>query len=445
MIDTLFLRIFRSRLHKEKLMRIPLGVSVIAGVLALGLVGCARSAFAQTPALSPLASPVPSLTPFAMPPLPVSPPLVVADAGVLPTSAFSFFDRLDEFFERNIFSFGIPGLRARIALAQAAERIAELQALERGGQLTSHRVRGLVVAHERLLGIAQRIVVRQVEAGRVSIDLVVHLTRTELSAADVLEELLDELDTEIALGEPSATPRAELEEEEEGASEGLEDIADLLEDTADRLADFDDAVLSVAALPQAEGEPFLVPAEVLRILAEQKIAKAERDIASALAKIEERLAHGKVLVADVELRAGAELSLLAARQLFAAGNYAEALSVAKEARKLASVLKSGKIAIEPNALLSPRGEEKVEEIIGDLVEQGLLGTDEQAAAVARARAVVERVRNAPGVPPRRGGAAEDTEGMDEDKEDEADEENGNRSGSGSSGSAGSSRSGSGRD
>lgn len=427
-------------------MRVPLGVSVVASVLALGLVVCSKTAFAQAP--SPISFPSPSPSPGVMPPpLPVVRPLPVADAGVLPTSVFSFFDRLDEFFERNIFSFGIPGLRARIALAQAAERIAELQALERNGQLTAGRARGLVIAHERLLGIAQRIVARQLEAGRASTDLVFRLTRAQLSAADVLEELLDELDTEIALGEPSATPRAELEEGEEEASEGLEDIADLLEDTADRLADFDDAVLSVAALPHppastreavragAEGEPFLVPAGVLRILAEQKIAKVERDIASALAKIEERLAHGKVLVADVELRAGAELSLLTARQLFAAGNYAEALSVAKEARKLASVLKSGKIAIEPNALLSPRGEEKVEEIIGDLVEQGLLGVDEQAAAVARARAVVQRVRNAPGVPPRRGGVAEDTEEMDEDKENEADE----------AGSSGSSGSGIGRD
>lgn len=421
-------------------MRVPFGVSILAGFLALGLVGCTRSAFAQTPDPSLLTSPGPSSLPFPLPPLPVSPPVVIVGAGVLPTSALSFFDRLDEFIERNVFSFGIPALRARIALAQATERIAELQALERNGQLTSDRARSLMVESERLLLVAQHIVARQVEKGSVSADLVLRLTRTELSAADVLEELLGELEVEVELEEPPATPEPppgeEIAEQEEGekeeALEEPEDIADLLEDMAERLVDFEDAVLPVTGESQTDG----VPPAILRILAEQKIAKAERDIASALAKVEERLAHGKVLIADTELRASAESSLLNARELFAAGNYAEALSVARRTLDVASRLKSGKIAVEPNALLSPRGEEKAERILGGLVQEGFLSAAEQAAARERVRAATERVRSGLGAPPRReghsGGDGEENRGeetRESEEKDEEDEED--RSGSGS--------------
>lgn len=385
-------------------MRVPFGVPVVTGVLALGLAGCSEKAFAQTQSVGSFPSPPPELRLQASS-LPVLRPLVAAEAGVLPTSILAFFDRLDEFFERNLFSFGIPGLRARVALAQAAERIAELQALERNGQLTPRRVKDIVSAHDRLLLIPQGVVTRQIEAGKVPAGLVFHLARTELSAADALEELLDELEVEIVLEAPTTTPRtgreeAEKEEGEEPPRE-FEDIADLLTGAMEDLLDFESNVLTKEALPQESQEHPPVPGEILSILAEQKIAKAERDLFTALAKVEERLAHGKVLIADEELRAGAESSLRTARQLFTAGNHEEAISFARQAHRFVSVLKSGKIALEPNALLSPRGEKKAEDSIRDLVKKGLLSAEEQVVAVARARAVVERVQGGPGVPPRR--------------------------------------------
>lgn len=421
----------------------PFGVSLVAGVLALGVFGCVRTAVAQNlPSASDVQVPLPESPPrtpatldipeqFPLAPAAVLhqaqalPPRIVAEAGVLPTSAFAFLDRLDEFLERNFFSFRIPGFRARIALAQATERIAELQELERQGQLTARRARNLLAAHKRLLAIAQRTVSRQLESGRASRGLVFLLTRTELAVADILEELEGEIAVEIELRKPEETPKAGPAVREEAGdfepAEGengqrvFDDFANLLEDMTEELADFEKDILQDEV---GQGASTAVPADILRFLAEQKIAKVERDLFKAVAKIEERLAHGKIVVAEMELRSAAESSLLTARQLFAAGNYAEALSVAREAREIAHRLKSGKIAFDPEALLAPRGDEEIERVVNDLVLEGLLSTADEAAAVGRARVVLEQVRNSLAIPPRRDQSRRDRASTEEKKEEE---------------------------
>lgn len=427
------------------------GILVVL-LLALGAVGSLSVVSAQVGSPSPTASPVSTPPPSASPqpilpalsssPL-VRPPEIIAEAGILPTSLFSVFDRLSEAFDRNVFSFGIPQLRAQVALTQAAERIAELQALERAGQLTPASTRGLLRAHQQLLAIADRIVAGQLARGIASPDLLFLLVRTRLAAAEVLEELEEERVAERELDEaefpsspgafPEASPRAPVGDE-------VEDFAELLDEKIEELVEFEDGVLPSGNV--------LVSEAVLRLLAEQKIAKAERDLLRAIRTTEERLAQGKILIAETELRAAADAALVTARQLFAAGNYREALRLAKDARRIADRLKSGQIAVQPNALRSPDAEERVTRILQQLVEHGFLDAEAQGTALLRARQAIEKVRQSPLAPPASPEA--DRDDLDEDDEEDADDDKDDSSNSGSgssgggSGSSGSGSSGSGR-
>lgn len=434
---------------------LPLGVSVPLTLAALALFGCAHTAFAQQHAVSPL--PTPTESPAAAPdlatptPLPVRPPEIIAEPGILPTSPLVVLDRLDEFLERTVFSFGIPTLRGRIALHQAAERIAEMLALERRGDLTPPRIQGLLVAHERLLAIADGVLADQIARGRGSPQLVLLLLRTRLSAADIIAELAEEIEVEVPLvgeaegGEtpspvPDGAPLPEAAEEEAAA---VGNLAELLEETADRLVDAEEVLVPAAVLERG------VPANILRLLAEEKVAKAERDFQRATAKVEERLAHGKILIGEIELQTAAAAALTTARQHLAQANFLEAIAAAREARRISGTLKSGKIAIEPEKLFRPQGEEDAEDIIRGLGEEGFIGRSEEAAALQRAREAAARVR-ASGVVPvvgpedgeeeegkrveerdrrgRRGGERREEGGRDEDTEDDGEDGSDDRSG-----------------
>lgn len=390
--------------------RRPFRVSIVVSLLALALaVGAGRSR-AQSPSPTPL-------------PLDVPTPRIIREAGILPTTPFALFDWVDEFLERNVFSFWIPTLRARIALAQAAERIAELQALEREGRRTTSLTRRLLRAEERLFSIAEQTAATQALRGTVPEDFVTDLTRTALSAADILDELRERVVVEAELAGPA--------EPDEPRSE-LDDLLEELEDEVDDLADVDEEIVGVA--PPGQGGVAAVPVEVLRLLAEQKIGKAERDLQRALSKVEERRAAGKVLVADVELRAAAESALGSARQFHAAGNFLESLSAARQARAFVGRLKSGKIAVEPNALLAPNGEEKIQRILEDLTAEGLLGLDVHEDVRTRTHAIVEDVRKANGreggeEPPkeeRRGQGGHSAEDDERDERKDAEEEAGEK-------------------
>lgn len=380
----------------------PLGVSLVLSILTLGMLGTG-TALAQIPIPIPTGSPSPAPAPIITPlPLPVPPPQIVAEAGVLPGGFLGALDRLAEVLDRTVFSFGFPTLRARIALAQAAERIAELQALERNGQLTPAAARALLAAQGRLVEIASDVVARQVAGGRAPTDLVLLLARTRLAAAEILRELEEELAVEAELLKaptPGLSPEGVEVADETLASPPTEEVDEGKSELADLLQELDEAVESLVdveddILPQ--GAPAPAPDAVLRLLAGQKIAKAERDLLRANNSVEERLVHGKVLIADVELRAVAESLLVTARELFAAGNFREALSVAKAARAAARRLASGKIVVEPNAFLAEGGERHASEILEDLVEEGLIDELERATAEIRARQVVEQVRRESG-------------------------------------------------
>ncbi|MDP3685383.1 MAG: hypothetical protein Q8R32_00960, partial [bacterium] len=216
-----------------------------------------------------------------------------------------------------------------------------------------------------------------------------------------------------------------------------ESVGDLLDEEIERLVAFEDDL----SLPEG---PAVAP-EVLRVLAEQKIAKAERDLLRAVRTSEERLVGGKILVADTELRAAAEASLVTARQLFAAGNFAEALRLAQEARSIAGRLKSGKIAIQQHALRAVDAEQRVQRILQQLVERGMIGTDAQNAALLRVRQAIEEARRSPAIPPARPLRGEDRLGVYGIGEGEREGRKGNSSGSDSgsdSSGSGSSESGS---
>ncbi len=360
----------------------PVGVSISAGLFVFGVLGCPDTVLAATTRPLSVSSPSPEGGARSL----RLPSLVIADAGVLPTSAVAFLDRLDEFFERNLFSFGIPRFRARIALTQAAERLAELQALERKGQLSARRVQDLLRAHTRLLTIAQRVLSREFMSGNISRDLIVLLTQVEFSAADVTEELKDQLEVTLELQEPSSAWEGGSSDEDRPGD--LEELLDLLES-----GDFEGGVLRGDTWLASDA---VVPADILRFLAEQNIAKAERDLLRASAKIDERLAHGVFVVAEDELKEKAESVLLGARQLFAAGNYLQALATVRGAIVIADRLASRRIILEPATAMSPEGEESSERVISELIEDGLLPVAQEQRAILRARAMIERVREGRG-------------------------------------------------
>lgn len=335
------------------------------------------------------ASPTPAATSLlALPvPLPIAAPPLIADAGILPSSLFSFLDRLDEFFERTVFSFGIPSLRARIALAQAAERMAELQALERRGELTPWLLQRGVAAHRRLIAVADAVVARRLARGGVRLNELEALLRTRFSAAQVLEDLREEQEVEANVVE--SLPAGEENGEPTAEEAGTPDVRDALEEA---VADLDEVEEDLVP----SGPDAALPRPVLRLLAEQKIAKAERDLARAVAKTEERIAHGKILVARDELQQAATMFLQAARALFDEGNFSEALAVSRDARRLAARLNGGTIALEPNALRSPRGLARIDRVLRDLAEEGLLSTEAERTARERAEQAVAALRAAAG-------------------------------------------------
>lgn len=369
---------------------LPRSVSIVPVAFVLGLAGCALTAFAEAPQTSaPAAAPAPGATSVAAPtssarPPRIVPPRLVAEAGILPTNPLSTFDRLDEWVERTIFSFGLPSLRTRILLAQAAERIAELQALERTGGVTPALIKKLLERHGALLEVANQIVARQITRGVVSADLLLTVVRTRVAAAEVLEEQaveqrsLEDLDRD--------EPAAIAEEEGERAEQGTASIADRLEATAEHLMEFE-AVLDLSAPKPA------LPPDVFLFIAEQKIAKAERDLLRAGQVAEDRRVQGMILVAEVELRRGAGAALAAAHELLAAGNFPEALSFAGQARTFARRLQSGKIAVQLDA---EKSREYADRILDDLLESGLISVADRAAAAERARAVIDQVRQQPG-------------------------------------------------
>jgi hypothetical protein len=343
---------------------IPLSVSIIPVAFALSLTGCTLTAFAQAPLRS-------------------IPPRIVAEAGMLPTNILVFFDRLDEWVERTIFSFGLPSLRTRILLAHAAERIAELQALERAGTLTPVLTLRLLERHRQLLDRANRAVARQMERGAISPDLLLAVVRTRLAAAEVLEEraveqrAFDELDPDV--------PEGAADDVGEQGVRADASVADTLEETADRLVDLEQD------LGLARPKLVLAP-EVFRLIVEQKIAKAERDLLRAGQAIEERQVQGQILVAAGELQRGAEATLATARQLSLGENFPEALSFAGQARTIARRLQSGKNVVHPDA---EKSHQRVEQILDALLADGLVSVADRTVAAAWAHAAIDEARRQP--------------------------------------------------
>lgn len=360
-------------------LRVPRGVSlVLAALLVSVTLGCARAVLAQSPSPSPSVPPASRVPIDTPPPLAVAPPQIVAEAGLLPTSAFSVLERIDEGLQRTLFSFWIPGLRARVALGQAAERIAELQALERDGLLSPDRARGLVEAHDRLIALASGIAARKFAAGSNPLALLLELTRTRLASADILAGLADELESD-----------AELDGEIDSDAGR---VAAIVSEVAERLVHVEDDLVAAGAAEET------LPADALRVLAEQKIAKAERDLQRALFTAEEQRAHGKVLIADAELQAAAESALVTARQLFAAGNVAEALALAKDAHRIAGRLAAHDVAVEQDVLASAGGAQRIQQVLDALVDDGVLGSAD--AAAARRRVLEARTRLTPPAKPK---------------------------------------------
>lgn len=248
------------------------------------------------------------------PVLPSTPQHIVAEAGIRPTSAFWRLDRFSEFIDRTVFSLGIPSLRARVALAQAAERVAEIRALERDGALSVATLRDLLGVADRRLAIANRTVARRLATGEVPHPLMLLLVRTRLSAAAVLEELSEELGGDI------------------------DELSVLLHEAVDRLVAVDRDLLPSSTPLSA------FPPDVLRELAADAIARAERTHDDVLAHLEQ---NGRAEDAPRDVQ-----SLTAAKTLFASGDGAQALLAAREAqhqmRDLANATACDEGCTEPN-------------------------------------------------------------------------------------------------
>lgn len=334
--------------------------------------------WSSTPVVS-IVTPIPLITP----------PQIVVEAGVLPGGFLGALDRLAELLDRTVFSFGLPSLRARVALTQAVERVAELQALERNGELTPSVLHTLLVSHARLIDIGDRAVARQIADGRQSSALLLLLVRTRLAAAQVLQDVSEQLSLEAQL---RADPTPSLESAASAPPSSLEPRE--IQRESGEPSELDDAI---AALVDLEGDLLplgeaSVPPGVLHVLAEQKLALAERDLLAAVFTVEERLAHGRLVIADVELRAVAESLLVTGRELAAAGNDREALSLATAVRGVVARLASEAITVESEHVRTQSDARVVTEILDALVTDGVLGLPERATAELRVRQAAEQLR-----------------------------------------------------
>lgn len=334
-------------------------------------------------------SPTPMVSIVTPIPLPITSPQIVVEAGVLPGGFLGALDRLAELLDRTVFSFGLPSLRARVALTQAVERVAELQALERNGELTPSTLHALLVSHARLIDIGDRAVARQISDGRQASALLLLLVRTRLAAAQVLQDVSEQLSLEAQL---RADPTPSLEGTASAPPPSLEPREN--QDESGEPSELDDAIASLVdlegdLLPLGEAS---VPPGVLHVLAEQKLALAERDLLAAVFTVEERLAHGRLVIADVELRAVAESLLVTGRELAAAGNDREALSLATAVRGVVTRLASETITVAPEQVRTQGDARIVTEILEALVADGVLGLPERATAELRARQAAEQLR-----------------------------------------------------
>lgn len=324
-------------------------------------------------------------------PLPVPPPQIVAEAGVLPGGFLGALDRFAELLDRTLFSFGLPSLRARVALTQAAERVAELQALERNGELTPSALHALLASHARLIEIGNLVVARQIAHDQQPTALLLLLVRTRLAAAQVLQDVAEQLSLETQLSAdstPSPGGAASARPPSPDLFEGRDDTpATPRSELADAIASLVDLEGDLLPLGGAD-----IPPGILHVLAEQKLALAERELLAAVFTVEERLAHGRLVIANVELRAVAESLLVTGRALAAAGNDREALSLATAVRGVTARLTSETIAVEPEQLLLEGDARAVTDILDGLVDAGVIGLPERATAELRAQQAVEQLQ-----------------------------------------------------
>lgn len=188
-------------------------------------------------------------------------PRIVAEAGVLPTSSLVSLDQFAEVMDRTVFSLGIPSVQTHVALQQAAERLAEVNELERNGALTAAVLRELLERHQRLVARADARIMGRLVSGRPSPSLTLLLVRERLAAASSLEELL------VEVGETLDT----LPPESGGGGEGDDQstravLANSIEDLAN---------VEQSVLPSGLGVEVLPP-EAVRLLAADRIEQLKR-------------------------------------------------------------------------------------------------------------------------------------------------------------------------
>lgn len=362
----------------------------LGGVLAIALLGRTLIAWGQG-TYAPVASPIPAVRPAVS-----SPPEILVEPGILPSVPLLYFlDSLDEWVERNIFSFGIPSLRVRVLLGQFAERTAELQGLERAGQLTPEVLRRLVEREERNLEALNRLVSRGLARGRISAGLVLLFTRTRLAAAEAFEELREEREALRVDLEDEVAPALDRDRSSEVVSRRMagvdpDDAGDtdavvnsILREMVEKLSDVEGDLL------YARGNVAGVPRDILYLLVEQRIGRVRRALLHAQERTSDARLSGAIIVAEMEVRSAAESSLTTALELEAEGHAFEALPLAREAAALAERLSDGSLAVRPASRLA---HQEVERVLQELVEAGVIGLREQTAAGLWAHQAVEEAR-----------------------------------------------------
>ena len=312
-----------------------------------------------------------SLNSAELPPVPV----LTVSAGILPTSPLAFLDRFDEWVQRTIFSFGVRRLRAESALAEAAERIAELQVLESQGLRTAELDSRLLVEHGRRLELAARLVGEEFARGGRPVLLVREVTRTTIASLDALSSLLEN-DEDIPSADVGEGEVLDVDVRSEDAL-GVFAMLRALEDRVD-----------TALFPN----PAVIPNEVFHLIVIEKLARAERDVERVQNTLP-RDGSPSFVVAGDELVRTARDALTHARTLHLSANDREALTFTREIRDIALWFQSGALEVRSADLAKdPRAAARIEWALDDLAHQGLLTTADLASARERFLSVLSQGR-----------------------------------------------------
>lgn len=246
--------------------------------------------------------------------------------GLTPANPFYFLDTFSEWLRVNLFTFGAEQ-QANVLLTQTDERIAELKAMDADGVLTAKREAKIEERYAKLLEQYEAKTERLVAGGASQEQIQARLLRVLNRHARILDDALFN--------------------EEDGQNAPLADMRD----RAEQRRDAEEQKLEKRL--EKEQEP---DKDVARMIADEKILQAKREIGKAALKIEERAQQGRDVVFATAKLEEARAYLAEAELARDGGDFREARRLAKIAKQVANHARSGKLS-KPDAAQKETGDQ----------------------------------------------------------------------------------------